>query len=75
MLMTRWRTAVGGLGLIIGLIIYLIFAVWLIGLTSEGGVLRWALYLTLSWLWIFPCLRLSRWTLRGPGTKIEDIQR
>ena len=35
--MTRWRTAVGGLALTIGLLFYLILAIWLIDLTPEGG--------------------------------------
>ena len=70
----RWRTALSGFALIIGLLVYLSAAVWLIGRTAEGGVLRWALYLTLSWLWIWPALKLSAWTLKDPGTKIEDLR-
>ena len=72
--MKRWRTAVAGLVLVIGLIFYVGLAVWLIELVPEGNPGRWPLYLGLSVLWIWPALRLSRWTLKDPGTKIENLR-
>ncbi len=72
--MARWRTAVAGLVLVFGLIAYIALAVWLIELVPEGSLWRWPLYIGLSFAWIWPALKLSRWTLKDPGTKIENLR-
>ena len=71
--MARWRTAVAGLVLVLGLIAYVALAVWMIELVPEGNLWRWPLYIGLSFLWIWPALKISRWTLKDPGTKIENL--
>ena len=72
--MTRWRTAMAGLILVLGLLVYIALAVWLIERVPAGNPGRWPLYIGLSLLWIWPALKLSRWTLRDPKTKIEDLR-
>lgn len=72
--MTRWRTALGGIILIFGLIAYLIGAVLLIERIPAGSPWRWIAYIGLSFVWIWPALKVTRWTLRDPGTKIENLR-
>lgn len=72
--MTRWRTATAGVILVVGLIAYIALAVWLIERIPAGNFWRWPLYIGLSVAWIWPGLRLSRWTLKDPGTKIENLR-
>ncbi len=72
--MRRWRTALAGLILVLGGAVYLGGAVLLIEQVPEGHWGRWALYLGLALAWVWPALRLFRWTLKDPGTKIEHLR-
>lgn len=72
--MVRWRTALAGFIMVVLGAAYISGVVWLIERVPEGSLLRWLLYLTLSLAWIWPALKLSRWTLRDPGTKIENLR-
>ena len=58
----------------LGLLVYLALAIWLIECIPERSFWRWVLYIGLSVIWIWPALRLVRWTLRDPGTKIKHLQ-
>lgn len=72
--MQRWRTALAGLILSVGLIAYLIGAVWLLERIPQASIWRWIVLLGLSLAWIWPALKLSRWTLRDPGSTIDDLR-
>ena len=72
--MARWRTVVAGLVLVLGLVAYIGLAVWLIERVPEGNPWRWPLYIGLSFAWIWPALKLSRWTLKDLGSKIENLR-
>jgi len=71
--MTRWRTPLAGLFVILWICFYC-YLVMLIGeqLSSVPAWLVWPFYLIAGIVWVFPCARVFKWSAQDPGNEVSN---
>ena len=60
----RWRTPIGGLAIIVGLVAYVVAAATLGGALPDHALLQAVYYLAAGLLWIPPAVWIMGWAKR-----------
>ena len=62
----RWRTPIGGVVLLIGLILYAVAAATLGGVLPDSVLVQTLYYFVAGLVWIWPAVWVIAWTKRDP---------
>jgi len=66
----RWRTPLGGVLLLVGLVIYAALAATLGSNLPDNVLILTAYYLVAGIVWIWPAVWVIGWTKRDPGSDL-----